>query len=210
MYKNSLGRRYLKSREYKLAHLVASFVYKLGIRPNQISLFSIIAAIMAAVTFVWISSPYKWLLAVFFIQLRLICNMLDGMVAIEFGITSKLGDLYNEIPDRISDFIIIIGFTFSLPEISTSLILLGYTAALLSIFSAYIRVLFTSLGCKPDYTGPMAKQHRMFLVSLSCVLYFIFLFDNIIYWSLIILNIGLILTVIIRIKNGVKYINDSR
>jgi phosphatidylglycerophosphate synthase len=32
------------------------------------------------------------------IQLRLLCNMLDGMVAVEHKMHSKTGELYNEVP----------------------------------------------------------------------------------------------------------------
>ncbi len=51
-----------------------------------------------------------WLLAACLIQLRLLANMFDGMVAIEQGRQSPLGELYNEIPDRVSDAFILIGW----------------------------------------------------------------------------------------------------
>ena len=40
------------------------------------------------------------LLAAAGIQLRLLCNLLDGMLAVEEGFKSKTGDIYNDLPDR--------------------------------------------------------------------------------------------------------------
>ena len=41
-------------------------------------------------------------------QLRLLCNMMDGLVAVEGGLKSKAGDLFNEAPDRIEDVILLV------------------------------------------------------------------------------------------------------
>jgi phosphatidylglycerophosphate synthase len=100
------------------------------------------------------------------IQLRLLCNLLDGLLAIEGGLKSKTGDLYNEIPDRIADVLILVGAGFAvvdLPWAST----VAWSAALLAVLTAYIRLLGGSFGFKQDFVGPMAKQHRMFTLTLG-------------------------------------------
>ena len=43
--------------------------------------------------------------AAVFIQLGLLANMLDGLIAVEGGRMTKTGELYNEIPDRIADVV---------------------------------------------------------------------------------------------------------
>ena len=40
------------------------------------------------------------------IQLRLLCNLLDGLVALEGGRKGKAGDLFNEAPDRYADVVL--------------------------------------------------------------------------------------------------------
>lgn len=99
------------------------------------------------------------------IQGRLICNLLDGMVAIEGGKKSVLGALYNEFPDRIADsiFIIALGYATPFP-------FLGWLGALAAALTAYVRVFGGSLGLPQDFRGPMAKQHRMAVMTLACVL----------------------------------------
>ena len=57
------------------------------------------------------------ILAVCGMQLRLLCNLFDGMVAIEGGFKTKAGEIFNELPDRFSDAFIFIGAAYSVPAI---------------------------------------------------------------------------------------------
>ena len=41
-------------------------------------------------------------------QLELLCNLLDGMVAVEGGLGGPTGPLWNELPDRIADSVFIV------------------------------------------------------------------------------------------------------
>ncbi len=50
-----------------------------------------------------------WLIAALGAQLRLTANMLDGMVALVSARASKVGELYNEVPDRVWDAAVFIG-----------------------------------------------------------------------------------------------------
>src|SRR5690606_23492802 len=74
------------------------------------------------------------------IQLRLICNLLDGMVAMEGGKQTPTGALYNEYPDRIADSLLIValGYAAGLPW-------LGWLGALLAALTAYVRLSGASL-----------------------------------------------------------------
>jgi len=99
------------------------------------------------------------------IQLRLLANVLDGMVAIEGNARSALGELFNDVPDRIADSALLIGAGYaagSSPE-------LGWAAAVLALFVTYVRVLGRSCGAPSDFGGPMAKPHRMALLTAACV-----------------------------------------
>jgi phosphatidylglycerophosphate synthase len=102
------------------------------------------------------------------IQLRLLCNMLDGMLAVEEGFKSRTGDIFNELPDRLADVLILVGAGYSiryLPGGST----LGWAAAVTAVFTAYVRVLGGSLGVTQHFIGPMAKQHRMFTLTIAAL-----------------------------------------
>jgi phosphatidylglycerophosphate synthase len=108
------------------------------------------------------------MLAAAMIQLRLLCNLLDGMVAIEGGLKTKAGELFNDVPDRISDPLILVGAGYGVAW-GVWGVSLGWLAAVLAIMTAYVRVLGVSAGSPQYYLGPMAKQHRMAILTLACI-----------------------------------------
>jgi phosphatidylglycerophosphate synthase len=155
----------IRSRDARWAQAAASYLARLGVRPNQISLASILAAGVGAVSLAFFPQPWNAIGCVCGIQLRLLCNLLDGMVAVEHGKQTPLGVLYNELPDRVSDSVLFIalGYASGIPW-------LGWLGALLAALTAYIRVFGAALGFAQDFRGPMAKQHRMAVLTAGCVI----------------------------------------
>lgn len=164
-----LDRRPIKTRSAGWARALAHALATRKISANFVSgvgmLFGIAAGVLLLATGE-VSNPVALRLAAFAaaacIQLRLMCNMLDGMVAVETQTTSPVGALYNEIPDRISDACTLIGAGYALGGCAA----MGYAAAVLAIFVAYVRAMGTTLGQPNDFCGPMAKPHRMFTITL--------------------------------------------
>ena len=161
----NLNRRPLKTRSSRWAQGVAAWLASTAISPNQISLLSVVFALAGAGAL--LADPGAWplIFCAVCIQLRLACNLLDGMVALEGGKKSPVGVLYNEIPDRVADslFIVAAGYCADWPS-------LGWCGALLAALTAYIRVLGGSLGLAQDFRGPMAKPHRMAVLTAGCVI----------------------------------------
>lgn len=162
------NRRPLAVRNISVTKRIAVWLSQKNITPNQISLMSMVFAAFglacAAGYYFW-PSPIWLLLFAVAIQLRLLCNLFDGMVAVEGGKKTPAGELFNDVPDRIADPLLIVAAgmvtysEFGMP--------LAWVAALLAVFSAYIRVLGVSMTCPADFRGPMAKQHRMALLTLT-------------------------------------------
>jgi hypothetical protein len=48
--------------------------------------------------------------------------------------------------------------------------ILGWSAAVLAVLTAYVRELGRGLGLPADFSGPMAKPHRMAVLTLACAL----------------------------------------
>lgn len=107
--------------------------------------------------------PWLFLLAAVCIQLRLLANMLDGLVAVEGGRGSPTGAIWNEFPDRVEDSLLLVAFGYA------SLPWLGWCAALLAAVCAYVRLLGGSLGIEQDFGGPMAKPHRMAALTVTAI-----------------------------------------
>lgn len=211
-----LGRRPLKTRDKNWPIYITNKLLDCSISPNQISVISVVFAVFAGLSFYYANNNhYFWLIAALFIQLRLICNMLDGMVAVMGGKQSKLGEIYNDLPDRFADVIIILFFGSTVANSDIfyiSTLSLIWLAALLAIFTAYIRTLLIAVQAPANYSGPMAKPHRMAIITFASLLCFGNAIANanyinlIVHSTLIILNVGMIITVIIRIKHGVDYL----
>jgi phosphatidylglycerophosphate synthase len=158
-------RRPIRSRNALWAQNAAAYLARIGVRPNQISLASVLAAGVGAVGLGFFPQPWNAISCICGVQLRLLCNLLDGMVAIEHGKQSQLGVLYNELPDRVSDSVLFValGYASDLPW-------LGWLGALLAALTAYIRVFGAALGFAQDFGGPMAKQHRMAALTAGCLI----------------------------------------
>src|SRR5712691_3014072 len=108
-----MERRPLKTREKPWARALARILVRWRVRPNSISILSVLFAALAGAAFLLSrdAAPMARLAllitAAAGIQLRLLCNMLDGMVAVEGRMASKVGDLFNEFPDRVADVVIL-------------------------------------------------------------------------------------------------------
>ncbi|MBL8735571.1 MAG: CDP-alcohol phosphatidyltransferase family protein [Planctomycetes bacterium] len=159
-------RRPIKSRDTALAQRFAAWLVARRVSPDAISLFGmgagLAAGIALAATGPWPAGErWLWAFAALGVQVRLLCNLFDGMVAIGSGRVSPLGELYNDLPDRVSDSAVLIGL-----GLAGGCPWLGCAAALLAMATAYVRTLGRALGAGSDFGGPMAKQQRMFVVTL--------------------------------------------
>ena len=108
-----------------------------------------------------------WLTAAVLVQLRLLANMLDGMVAIGSGTVSpRRGAVQRGArpgfrrrrPDR--------------PRLRRRRRAppLGYLAALAAVFTAYVRALGKAAGAGQEFAGPIAKPQRMW-AAIGCAAY---------------------------------------
>src|SRR2546423_10728299 len=169
-----LTRRPIKARDTNWAASIARWLARVGLRPNQISVLSVVFAGLAAGFLALTSaSPAHWQIILYVaaaagIQLRLLCNLFDGMVAVEGGLKTKSGEIYNELPDRLSDALVLAGAGYAFPAQQWSHPL-GWAAALLAIITAYVRTLGAAAGAAQYFIGPMAKHHRMAIVTLACL-----------------------------------------
>lgn len=204
-------RRPLKVRNTRFAAGVARWLSQRSVTPNQISMLSVGFAALAAWFFVLSAStendirPYWLVAAAAAIQLRLLCNLFDGMVAVEGGKKTASGELFNDIPDRIADPLILVAAGYSLGTLYHG-IALGWAAGVLAVMTAYVRVLGCSLGLKPDFSGPMAKQHRMAVLTIACLASLVEpLFGRrgeVMAAALLLIVVGSALTVILRVRRA--------
>jgi phosphatidylglycerophosphate synthase len=159
------ARRPLKSRTTSWARKLSGLLVARRVSPNAISVAGIAFAGIGAAAMVMVAEGWmpRWpglLIGAAGVQLRLLCNMMDGLVAVEGGLKSKAGDLFNEAPDRIEDAVLLVtaGMACAHPQ-------LGWCCATLAVATAYFRAFGASLGFGQDFCGPCAKPHRMAILT---------------------------------------------
>jgi phosphatidylglycerophosphate synthase len=209
-------RRPIRSRDARWAQRAAERLIRLGASPNGISLFGMVAASAAGIAFAATShvegawQRTLWLLGAILCQVRLLCNLFDGMVAIGRQIASRTGELYNEVPDRVSDAAIFIGLGYAAGSVPA----LGYLAALSAVFVAYLRATARSLGAPNDFCGPMAKPQRTALATLLGV-YLAFApaawqrTGNEVRAALVIVIMGCAITAVRRLGRAAKHLKNE-
>lgn len=163
------GRRPLASRDTGWARWLTRRLAATAVTPNRISQASVLAAALAGGAF-WLSGLAEGagaraallLAGALFCQLRLLCNLLDGMVAVEAGKGGPDGAFWNEVPDRVADVAILVGAGLGAGDAA-----LGWAAASFALLTAYVRAFGGAMGMPADYRGPMAKPHRMAAITLA-------------------------------------------
>lgn len=201
---SSAARRPLTSRNSAWASAAARLCLKVGLSPNAISVVSIFFAVAAALFFYLTSittgSQLRWcfVAGALMVQGRLLCNLLDGMVAIEGGKKTKSGEVYNELPDRIADPIILIGAGYCIGTQP----LLGWLAAVMALLTAYVRALGVSAGASQQFCGPMAKPHRMATITVAAIVQAMLPRNDFAYavmnYALALICVGCVVTIIRR------------
>lgn len=170
MSDSSGDRRPVKSRSWKVSQALTAWLVSQNCSPNLISVMGMAAglaggAALAATSQIPKAAPIFFVTAALCIQLRLLANLLDGMVAIQSGKASRLGELFNEVPDRVSDTALLVGAGFAWNSDPK----LGLWAALAAMATAYVRTTGKTAGVPMDFCGPMAKQHRMATLTVACL-----------------------------------------
>ena len=116
-----------------------------------------------------------FVVAAVLLEARLLANLLDGLVAVEGGLGSKSGEIWNELPDRFSDAISLVIAGYAVQLAAPSMVwlawgsALGWAAALAAVITAYVRTLGSSTGASAHFEGPMAKQRRMETLAIGCI-----------------------------------------
>ena len=183
--------------------------------PNQISLASIGFAALAGVSCIGMGS-FTGALGLFFSLLalagiagRVLCNLFDGLVAVEGGKRTKSGEMFNDVPDRIGDALILVGMGYAVSFGGIGA-MLGWGAALMAVMTAYARTLGRSLGAPVDFSGPMAKPHRMGVAAVAIFLTpfegFVFSKGTMLVFGLVIIIAGSAWTTWNRLRNAYEHI----
>ena len=157
----------LKPKFQKLLQPLLLLLKRMGVSPNHITVFTIVFSIIIGyILFLGIQDRFWFLIVALGLLLRMMLNALDGMMAKQFNLQSKLGEILNEIGDVISDIAIYFPFIYFDSIKSEYVIIFIF----LSIINEFCGVLAKLISGTRRYDGPMGKSDRAFLVGVICII----------------------------------------
>ena len=186
----------------KLLRPLSDALYFRKVTPNQVTVSTCCLSIF--VGFIVIVLRHHpaifWLMPIFFF-IRMALNAIDGMLAKEHNMKSKLGAFLNELTDMISDSALYLPFAFMGNSFNFILVLL---IILFSILTEATGLAALSVGASRRYDGPMGKSDRAFVFSAIAFLFAIRLLPGIwLNFVWIIVLALLIYTIINRINRAI-------
>ena len=157
----------LKPKFQKVLQPLLLLLKRMGVSPNHITVFTIVFSIIIGyILFLGIQDRFLFLIVALGLLLRMMLNALDGMMAKQFNLQSKLGEVLNEIGDVISDIAIYFPFIYFESIKSEYVIIFIF----LSIINEFCGVLAKLISGTRRYDGPMGKSDRAFLVGVICII----------------------------------------
>ena len=190
----------LKPKFQALLQPLLQRLRKWGVSPNLLTLMGILLSLAMGIYALYGDRTIALILLPIVLLLRMALNALDGMMARQYNLQSKMGALLNEIGDVVSDIVLYypLYVLFAMDQVWIMWFLL------LSVLNEFAGLLGQALDGARRYDGPMGKSDRALVVG---VLSLLFLFKAPIYgyltWIWMVVFCLLIWSTLKRLRNAV-------
>jgi CDP-diacylglycerol--glycerol-3-phosphate 3-phosphatidyltransferase len=140
---------------------------KWGVSPNLLTLLGILLSPAMGIYALYGDRTIALILMPIVLLLRMALNALDGMMARQYNLQSKMGALLNEMGDVISDIVLYypLYVLFEMDQVWVMCFLL------LSVLNEFAGLLGQALGGARRYDGPMGKSDRALVVGVLSLLF---------------------------------------
>jgi len=140
---------------------------KWGFTPNSLTILAFLLSLAMGLMSYYGPREISLVLFPFVLLLRMALNALDGMMARQFQMQSKLGAALNEMGDVLSDIVLYypLYLLFSMDQIWIMAFLL------LSVLNEFAGILGHAIGGQRRYDGPMGKSDRALVVGVLSILF---------------------------------------
>lgn len=153
----------LKPRFVALLRPVAARLAAHGVSANAVTLAAMLASILVGIVLaMWPDCLRLWLILPVFLFLRMAANAIDGILAREHGMKSRLGAILNEVGDVVSDTALYLPFIL-LAGVNGFWVML---AVIIAIIGEMVGILGQVVGSSRRYDGPMGKSDRAAVFGL--------------------------------------------
>jgi CDP-diacylglycerol--glycerol-3-phosphate 3-phosphatidyltransferase len=138
-----------------------------GVTANQVTITAVVlSAAVGGCVQAFPGARWPLLLLPAFLFVRMALNAIDGMLAREHAMKSRLGAILNEIGDVVADTALYLPLVF-VPGFDAGLVVI---AVVLAIVSEMTGVVAIQIGATRRYDGPMGKSDRAFVFGLLALL----------------------------------------
>lgn len=160
----------IKPKFQQLLRPVLAKLYAMGVTANGITWSAIVLSFAVGGLFYWKPSGFMLIVLPVSLLVRMALNALDGMMAREYKMQSKKGELLNELGDILADiamFLPLILLAGLHPLVLVAFVILG-------VVNEFTGVLAKAINGERRYDGPMGKSDRALLVGLTVLLLYFF------------------------------------
>jgi CDP-diacylglycerol---glycerol-3-phosphate 3-phosphatidyltransferase len=157
----------LKPKFQALLQPLLQRLRKWGVSPNLLTLLGILLSLAMGIYALYGDRTIALILMPIVLLLRMALNALDGMMARQYNLQSKMGALLNEMGDVISDIVLYypLYVLFAMDQVWVMCFLL------LSVLNEFAGLLGQALGGARRYDGPMGKSDRALVVGVLSLLF---------------------------------------
>lgn len=135
------------------------------ISPDWMTYGAVVIAMLMGFALVLSSQSRWWLLIVCVgVPVRLAMNALDGQVSRALNLADPMGEVKNELGDRIADALIF-GAVCLMPTVP---LYLSVPTLIITLMIGYVGILSKAVTNVRDYSGIMGKPDRMTVLAIGC------------------------------------------
>lgn len=157
----------IKPAFQNLLRPVTRALASVGVTANQVTVTAaLLSGVVGACIYCYPQARWPLLVMPGFLFVRMALNAIDGMLAREYDMKSRLGAVLNEIGDVVADTALYLPLAL-VPAFSPQLIVL---ITILAIISEMTGVVAIQIGASRRYDGPMGKSDRAFVFGLLALL----------------------------------------
>ncbi|HJQ78347.1 MAG TPA: CDP-alcohol phosphatidyltransferase family protein [Lacipirellulaceae bacterium] len=157
----------LKPRFQGLLRPATGWLAGKGVTANQVTIAALLlSAATGALVALFPESRAVLVLVPVVLLVRMGLNAIDGMLAREHGMKSRLGAVLNELSDVLSDAALYLPVAL-VPGVPAALVV---AAVVLGIISEMAGVVAVQVGARRRYDGPFGKSDRAFAFGLIALL----------------------------------------
>jgi CDP-diacylglycerol--glycerol-3-phosphate 3-phosphatidyltransferase len=125
----------------------------------------LLSAAMGAAMALWADQRWPLLILPGVLLIRMALNALDGMLAREHNMQSRLGAVLNELGDVLSDSALYLPLAL-VPGMPTTMLVV---LVVLAVIGEMTGVIGAQIGARRRYDGPLGKSDRALALSILCL-----------------------------------------